>query len=136
MTRWTFSRVASPTYDDRLITRETVRFETPDSWAMSLIVDGCLFSPFIASTSLVPAHPQEILAARVVYLADQVHRPVAGRVQPLGLVREIDPFQGHREVFEEVHEGAHVPTDRAGRGLRDVAVGAEVVGDVVVPVVH
>src|SRR6185436_20774807 len=127
MTRWTFSRVASPTFDDRLITRETVRFETPDSWAMSLIVDGCLLSPFIAFTSVVPAHPQEVLAARVVYLADQIHRPVAGRVQPFRLVREIDAFQGHREAVEEVHVGAHVPTDRAGRGLGDVAVGAEVV---------
>ena len=54
MTRWTFSRVASPTFDDRLITRETVRFETPDSWAMSLIVDGCLFSSLIA-----PSRPHQ-----------------------------------------------------------------------------
>src|SRR5688572_13106101 len=99
MTRWTFSRVASPTFEDRLITRETVRFETPDSCAMSLIVDGCLFSPLIASMSKVPAHPQEVLAARVVDLADQVHRPVAGGVQPLRLVGEIDPLQGHREVL-------------------------------------
>src|SRR6185295_13803455 len=136
MTRWTFSRVASPTFDDRLITRETVRFETPDSWATLLIVDGCLFSPLIASTSEVPAHPQEVLAARVVYLADQVHRPVAGRVQPLRLVGEIDAFQGQREAPVEVPEGAHVPTDRAGRGLGDVGVLSEVVGDVVVPVVH
>ncbi len=40
MIRWTFSRVSSPTFADPLSTRETVRFETPESRAMSLIVAG------------------------------------------------------------------------------------------------
>src|SRR6186713_993948 len=107
MIRWTFSRVASPTFDDRLITRETVRFETPDRWAMSLIVDGGLFS-LIALLSEVPAQTEEILAARVVDLAQQVHAAVAGGVQPLLFVREVDRLERHREVGEEVHVGAHV----------------------------
>lgn len=51
MTRRTVSRVAFPTFGELLRTRDTVRFETPDKRAMSLIVDGCLLVSVMSPSS-------------------------------------------------------------------------------------
>ena len=95
MTPWTLARVALPTVGELLMTRETVRFDTPDSRATSLIVACWPLGSVISRSARSPrttavrrlraagAEPLEVqaqageeLAARVVELAGQVHRAV------------------------------------------------------------